>query len=158
MNLIRKSFGLLSLAVMTLPFAAAAQEHSSSELQEHESRNEIVLAIGLIHEGRDNDIAAAIEYGHRLTDKWSTGIIFERLWGDQTSSIIAVPIVRKLDGWNAMIAPGVERRSSGDEALVRIGASWHVETSAGPFIPMVAVDILDDEAILILSAGLAFEF
>lgn len=166
MNLSRKRFRLLTLAALMCVGQAGAQEHEaptqaeheSSSAHEHEFKNEIVLGIGLIHEGRDNDIAGAFEYGRRLTDKWSAGIIFERLWGDQTSSIVAVPIVRNFDGWKAMVAPGVERRSSGNEELIRVGASWHVETSIGPVIPIVAVDFLEEETILVLSAGLAFEF
>ena len=166
MHLSRICLALLTTGVLPLAAPSAAHEYGDESSPEggesahhgHAYKNEIVLGIGLIHEGRDNDIAGAFEYGRRLTEKWGVGIIFERLWGNQTSSIIALPVVRNFNGWNAMIAPGVERRSSGNKELIRIGASWHVETGIGLVIPGIAVDFLEVETILVLGAGLGFEF
>jgi len=142
---------------MALCAGALAQEHGAADEHGHESGHEVVLAVGLVHEGRDNDIAAGFEYGYRFNERWGAGVIVERLWGNQTSTIWALPVVRHFGGWEALVAPGVERRSSGSKEMLRIGVARRYATDLGPIVPVAALDFLDGETILVLSVGLVFE-
>ena len=134
-------------------------EHEAIEHeQKHEGLNEIAISLGLVHEGRDNDAAAGLEYERRFSESFGAGLLIERSWGDHSATIYALPLIRHIDRWKLFAAPGVEDSHGHSENLVRLGAGYEFPAGTGKVTPVLAVDFVGGETIYVLSVSLGFHF
>jgi len=147
-------FALMLCAASWSTYSLAAEKESA----EHQAPNEIAISLGLVHHGRDNDVAVGLEYERRFSASFGVGLLIERSWGDHSATIYALPLVRHIDRWKLFAAPGIEDSHGHSENMVRIGAGYDFPTQMGKVTPVLAVDFVDGETIYVLSVSLGFHF
>ena len=134
-------------------------EHEATEHeQKHEGLNEIAISLGLVHEGRNNDAAAGLEYERRFSESFGAGLLIERSWGDHSATIYALPLISHIDQWKLFVAPGIEDSHGHTEDLVRLGVGYELPAGSRKVTPVLAVDFVGGETIYILSGSLGFNF
>ena len=145
---------LMLCAVFWSSLGLTAEE----EAAEHEGPNEIAISLGLVHEGRNNDAAAGLEYERRFSESFGAGLLIERSWGDHNATIYALPLIRHINQWKLFAAPGIEDSHGHSENMVRIGAGYELPMESIKVTPVLAVDFVGGETIYILSFSLGFSF
>ncbi len=137
------SRGWLAVLACTLswtPHGQAAEQEATEH--DHEAKNEIAVSVGLAHEGRENDVAAGLEYERRFTEQFGAGLLVERTWGDHEATIYAIPLIMHVDRWKFFLAPGLEDSHGHSEDLVRLGAGYEFEVGSATIVPTLADDFV----------------
>jgi hypothetical protein len=148
----------LFCVVFWCPYGHAVEQEATEHEQEHEGSNEIAISLGVVHEGRENDAAAGLEYERRFSESFGAGLLIERSWGDHSATVYALPLIRHIDRWKLFAALGIEDSHGHSENMVRIGAGYELPAGSGKVTPALAVDFVGGETIYVLSVSLGFSF
>ena len=146
-------------AVCASPINAQTVDHEENEHESastHEGahefhRNIVSIYAGITHGGRrKNGAAFGVGYERRLNETFSIGVLAEHTFGDADFTVYAVPFAYRVDRWKFLVAPGVEDGDHGTESLVRLGAEYAFEFNSWEMSPVVAVDFVDGDEVLIV--------
>ncbi len=124
-------------------------------------KNVLGLFVGAAHTGRrTNATALGLEYGRRINEAFSVGLVAEHTAADNDFWVYMASLAYHFGPWKFYVAPGIEDSDlHGTEELVRLGAEYAFALSDGWEIsPQLNVDILDGEDVWVVGVVLAKGF
>jgi hypothetical protein len=101
-----------------------------------------------------------LEYEYRLSRRWGIGALIDYAGKDFRSWVAGIPVILHPAGeWKLFAAPGLEDKADDDaEFLVRVWVLYDFEFGAFKIAPVLQVDFVGDEEVLIYGVNIGGGF
>jgi len=108
---------------------------------------------------RDRSFSLGLDYEQRFSESFGVGVLAERAFGDRDFWIAAIPFSWHKGHWKFSVAPGVEHEKGHDDhGLVRLSVDYGFEINGFELAPLLAVDFVESDTVLVLGVAIGLGF